>query len=129
MVFDDEKDKSFDQISELLKKHYKPDKHTDENQLVTDILDKIDSLFHKEILSEKIADEKGELLSDEERYWTGLNDYINNKMSALKHKQITEHLLKCNACRKNHSESLDKKKDKFLFNELIISKSSLINLV
>ena len=120
MVLDDEKDGSFDQISELLKKYYKPDKQADENQLVSDILEKIDSLFHKEILSEQLTDENGELLSDEGRYWTGLNNYINNKVSALKHKQITEHLLKCKACRKNHSETLSKKKDNFSSTELLL---------
>ena len=113
MVYDGEKNEPFDQISDLLKRYYKPDKCSDENQLVENILEKIDSLFHKELLSEKAIDDNGGLLMEEERYWLGLNDYINNKVSALKHKQITEHLLKCKACRKNHSEVLNKKKDNY----------------
>ena len=107
---EENKDKPYDEISELLKKYYKPNKETDPGIFVKEVLNKIDSLFHKEILSENYFNEKGGSASDEERYWLGLEEYLNNKVSSLKHKTITDHLLKCKDCRKNYSQLMDKKK-------------------
>ncbi len=106
------KDKPYDEISELLKKYYKPDKEeeVDPDLFVTEILNKIDSLYHKEIFSENLFNKNGESISDEEQYWSGLEEYLNNKVSSLKHKVITDHLLKCKDCRKNYMLITDKKK-------------------
>ncbi len=107
---DDNKNKPYDELSELLKKHYKPDKDIDSDLFTKEVFKKIDSLFHKEILTDKITNENNQLLNDEERYWIGLEQYINNEVSSLKHKMVTDHLLKCKECRKNHDLHLDKKK-------------------
>ena len=107
---DENKDKPYDEISELLKKHYKPSKEIDPEDFVKEVLNKIDSLFHKEIFSENYFNENGEPASDEERYWSGLEEYLNNKIPSLKHKTITDHLLKCKDCRKNYTQLMDKKK-------------------
>ena len=107
---EENKDKPYDELSELLKKYYKPDKKTDPAIFVKDVLNKIDSLFHKEIFSEACFNEKGESISDEERYWIGLEAYMNNRISSLKHKTVTDHLLKCKDCRKNYIQLKDKKK-------------------
>ena len=118
MVTDDDenKNKPYDEIGELLKKHYKPDKRLDSESFTEDVFKKIDSLFHKEIFSEKSTSGAGQLFSDEERYWLGLEEYINNEVSSLKHKAITDHLLKCKECRKNHDAMLDKKKTNGMLN-------------
>ena len=109
-IDDENKDKPCDEISELLKKHYKPDKKLDSDIFAEEVLKKIDSLFHKEIFSENYFNENGESASDEERYWSGLEKYLNNKLSSLKHKTITDHLLKCKDCRRNYTQLRDKKK-------------------
>ena len=107
---EENKDKPYDEISELLKKHYKPSKEIDPEDFVKEVLNKIDSLFHKEIFSENYFNEDGQPASDEERYWLGLEKYLNNKLPALKHKTITDHLLKCKDCRKNYTNLMNKKK-------------------
>ncbi len=107
---EENKDKPYDEISELLKKYYKPSKETDPEDFVKEVLHKIDSLFHKEIFSENSFNKNGEPISDEERYWSGLEEYLNNKVTSLKHKTITDHLLKCKDCRKNYTQLMDKKK-------------------
>ena len=104
------KDKHFDEISELLKTFYKPEDAIDPEQFWKEISRKIDSLFHKEMYSEQIINEEGILLTDEERYWLGLEGYLKNEVSSLKHKTITDHLLACKECRQKYSESLNKKK-------------------
>ena len=104
------KDKPYDEISELLKKYYKPDKEVDPDVFVKEVLSKIDSLYHKEIFSENLCNEMTESVSDEKLYWLGLEEYLNNKVSSLKHKIITDHLLKCKDCRKNYMLLTDKKK-------------------
>ena len=104
------KDKPYDEISELLKRFYKPDKEINSQDFWDDLSKKIDSLYHKEIFSEKCYDEAGNLLHDENRYWLGLEEYVKNEISSLKHKSITEHLLQCKDCRKNYTDLLDKKK-------------------
>lgn len=111
MVIDDDKEKPYDEISSLLKKYYKPDKEIEPEVFWEEVSQKIDSLYHKELLSEKRVNNEGTLLSEEERYYLGLNEYINNEVSSLKHKTITDHLLKCKECRKNHNDILDKKKE------------------
>ena len=107
---EENKDKPYDEISELLKKYYKPNQEIDPEIFTQEVLNKIDSLFHKEILSENYLNEKGEPASDEERYWSGLEGYLNNKLPSLKHKAITDHLLKCKDCRKNYIQLMNKKK-------------------
>ena len=107
---DENKNKPYDEIGELLKKHYKPDKELNTELFTEKVFKKIDSLFHKEILSDKGISESGNILSDEERYWLGLQEYINNEATSLKHTAITDHLLKCKECMKNHNFLLDKKK-------------------
>ena len=107
---EENKDKPYDEISELLKKYDKPDKEVDSEAFVKEVLSKIDSLFHKEILSENYFNEDGRPASDEERYWLGLEEYLDNKTSSLKHKTITDHLLKCKDCRRNYTSLMDKKK-------------------
>lgn len=107
---EENKDKPYDEISELLKKYYKPDEELDPEEFTKEVLNKIDSLFHKEIFSENCFDGSGEPASDEERYWLGLEEYLTNKTSSLKHKTITDHLLKCKDCRKNYTRLMDKKK-------------------
>lgn len=104
------KDKHFDEISELLKTFYKPEIEIDTEHFWKEVSKKIDSLFHKEIYSEKMINEEGVLLTDEERYWLGLEEYLKNKVSSLKHKTITDHLLFCKECRQKYSELLNKKK-------------------
>lgn len=104
------KDKPYDEISDLLKRFYKPKEEVDQDKFWRDVSNKIDSLFHKELYSEKIVNEQGVIFSDEERYWLGLEEYIKNEVPALKHKNITEHLLKCKECRQNYNDLLDKKK-------------------
>lgn len=111
MVTDDEnKENNIDEISSLLKKYYKPDQELNEEKFWNELSKKIESLFHKELYSEKIIDENGKLISEEERYWLGLSEYIGNKVNSLKHKEITSHLLSCSECRKNHNRLLDEKK-------------------
>ena len=107
---EENKDKPYDEISELLKKYYKPDKEIDSETFAKEVLNKIDSLFHKEILSESYIKENGESASDEERYWRSLEGYLENKLPSLKHKAITDHLLKCKDCRKNYTNLMNKKK-------------------
>ena len=107
---DENKDKPYDEISELLKKHYKPQNDINPESFWDEVSKKIDSLFHKELYSEKVINNEGLLLSEEERYWFGLEEYVKNEVSSLKHKVITEHLLKCRECRKNYNDFLDKKK-------------------
>ena len=107
---DENKEKNFDELSELLKKYYKPPKELDAEELWESTSKKIESLFHKEIISDKKCDSAGIILSDEERYWTGLEEYIQNKVSSLRHKTITDHLLRCKECRVNYTKLLDKKK-------------------
>ncbi|OGI10243.1 MAG: hypothetical protein A3I68_07905 [Candidatus Melainabacteria bacterium RIFCSPLOWO2_02_FULL_35_15] len=107
---DENKGKPYDEISELLKKHYKSDKEADPDIFTQEVLRKIDSLFHKEIFSDNYFNEKREPVSDEERYWSGLREYLNNTVSSLKHKTITDHLLKCKDCRKNYTQLMNKKK-------------------
>lgn len=110
-IDDENKDKPYDQLSELLKKHYKPSKEIDSDIFVSDVLKKIDSLFHKEIFSDHCFNSEGEAISDEERYWFGLEEYLQNKLPSLKHKTITDHLLKCKDCRKNYTDLMNKKKE------------------
>ena len=122
------KDKPYDEISDLLKRFYKPDKEIDPDVFWKEVSKKIDSLFHKEIFSEKTFNDKKEVLSDEERYWLGLEEYINNEVSSLKHKTITEHLLNCKECRQNHNDFLDKKKvssDFYYLNQALSYKSGV----
>ena len=71
-IDDENKDKPYDEISELLKKHYKLDKELDSDIFAEEVLKKIDSLFHKEIFSENYFNENEEPASYEERYWSGL---------------------------------------------------------
>lgn len=104
------KDKPYDEISDLLKRFYKPKEEIDQDKFWRDVSNKIDSLFHKELYSDMIVNEQGVIFSDEERYWLGLEEYIKNEVPALKHKNITEHLLKCKECRQNYNDLLDKKK-------------------
>ncbi|MBI3590370.1 MAG: hypothetical protein HY094_03195 [Candidatus Melainabacteria bacterium] len=106
----DGKDKPYDEISEFLKRFYKPEKEIEPEIFWEEVSKKIDSLFHKELQSEKIVNEQGVLLSEEERYWLGLEEYLKNEVSSLKHKAITDHLLHCKVCRQNHNDLLDKKK-------------------
>lgn len=103
------KDKPYDEISELLKRHYKPDKEIDPDVFWSELSTKIDSLFHSELFSQKVQNEEGVMLSEEERYWLGLEEYLRNEISSLKHKTITDHLLICKACRQNYNNLLDKK--------------------
>lgn len=114
MVSNDEKggnkDKNYDEISDLLRRYYKLPKESDSEEFIKSVSKKIDSLFHKEVMTDKCIDETGKKLSDEERYWFGLEQYINNEVSSLKHKTITDHLLKCKECMHNYTEQLDKKK-------------------
>lgn len=111
MTKDDEnKDKQLDELGELLRKYYKPENEIDPEDLWEKISDNIDSLFHKEIMSDPYYKADGEISNTEDCYWKGLDDYINNKLSSLKHKIITDHLLKCSECRKNYVEMVDKKK-------------------
>ena len=105
MAIDDD-----NELSNLLGKYYKPDVEVDLNKTWQNISKKIDSLFHEEILSKARLKEDGSRYTIEERYWLGIDEYIDNKVTSLKHRVITEHLLKCKECRKNYSDSLDKKK-------------------
>ena len=105
---EDNKNKQYDEISELLKKHYKPQKETNPEEFVKNVTRKIDSLFHGEIISERSLDEDGNVLSDETRYWLGLEEYILNKLPSLKHKTVTDHLLDCKDCRQNYTDFLEK---------------------
>lgn len=105
------KNNSNDELSELLKKYYNPTQDINIEKLWEKVSKKIDTLFHKDILSDKQSREDGSLYSDEERYWIGLEEYINNKVDSLKHKKITDHLLSCSECRKNHNQILNKKKE------------------
>ncbi len=107
---DENKDKPYDEIGELLKKHYKIEKEIDPDMFWSEVSKKLDSLFHKELYSEKIVNNEGLMLSEEERYCLGLEEYVNNEVSSIKHKLITEHLLKCKECRQNFNSFLDKKK-------------------
>lgn len=114
---DENRDRPFDEISNLLKRHYKPSKEIKADEFWEKVSKKIDSLFHKEVFSKNYKNEDGKMLSDEERYWLGLEEYIKNEVSSLKHKAITDHILMCNDCRKNYVDILDKKKlvsDNFL---------------
>lgn len=105
----DDNDKHED-ISDLLKKFYKPKDEINNNDFWNSLSKKLDALFHKEVMTDKVSSDEKSLLTDEERYWTGLEEYINNQISSLKHKSITDHLLKCKECRKNYNDLLDKKK-------------------
>lgn len=108
---DENKDKAHDEISNLLKRFYKPSCELEQEEFWEKVSSKIDSLFHKELFSEKHFNEKGVLLSDEERYWLGLEEYLRNEVSSLKHKAISDHLLSCKECMKNYNDLLDKKKE------------------
>ena len=105
MTIDDD-----NEISDLLGKYYKPDTEVDLNKAWESVSKKISSLFHEEILSEVSLKEDSSKYTIEERYWLGLDEYINNKVNSFKHRVVTEHLLKCKECRKNCNDSLDKKK-------------------
>lgn len=107
---EDNKDKPYDEISELLKRFYKPDKEIDLDKFWDEVSKKVDSLFHKELYSDSLVNEQGVLMSDEERYWLGIEEYAKNEIGALKHKTITDHLLQCKECRQNYNDLLDKKK-------------------
>ena len=109
----DNKDKPYDEISYFLKKHYNPPKEIDSDEFWDKLSKKIDSLFHKEILSEKTLNDEGGVLSEEERYYLGLEEYIKNDVTSLKHKAISDHILKCKECRQNYIDMLDKKKPIF----------------
>ena len=98
------------ELSDLLGKYYKPDTETDLNKTWESVSKKINSLFHEEILSDIDIREDGLKYTIEEKYWLGIDEYINNKVNSFKHRIITEHLLKCKECRKNYNDSLDKKK-------------------
>ncbi len=106
----DNKDKPYDELSELLRKYYKPNEEIEPEVFWEQLEKKIDSLFHKEVLSEKKINDKDEPLSDEERYWIGLEEYMDNKVSSIKYKTITSHLLICKECRQNYNDFLNKKK-------------------
>lgn len=110
-IDDENKDSSYNDIGELLKRFYKPDKEVDLDKFWEEISDKIDSLFHKELYSEKILNDESLIMSDEERYWLGIDEYIKNEVASLKHKTITDHLLKCKECMQNYNNRLDKKKE------------------
>ena len=88
----------------------KPEKEIDSDKFWDNVEKKIDSLFHKELYSDRITDENGRILTDEERYWIGLDEYLKNQTGSIKHKTITEHLLGCKECRSNYNNLLDKKK-------------------
>ena len=103
--------KPYDEISEILKKHYKSPKEINEEKFWNELSKKLDSLYHKEILSNKFYLTDGSLMSEDQRYWLGLEEYINNEVNSLKHKTITDHLLRCTECRKNYTNALDKKKE------------------
>ena len=107
----DDTSKPYDELSELLKKYYKPSKELSQNEFWEKVSKKINTLFHKELFSEKHFNDEGVLLSDEERYWMGLGEYISNEVPSLKHKTISEHLLSCKECMKNYTDVLDKKKE------------------
>ena len=62
---DENKEKNFDELSELLKKYYKPPKELDAEELWESTSKKIESLFHKEIISDKTCHNDGIILSDE----------------------------------------------------------------
>lgn len=113
-----------DELSELLKKHYKSEEELNPELFWKDISKKIDSLFHKEIFSSRIINELGESFTEEERYWLGFEEYINNKMNSLKHKSITDHLLLCKECRQNYNKILDKKKETIDLNKIRINNFS-----
>lgn len=128
MATDDEnKDKPYDEISELLKKYYKPSKEVKSDEFWKSVSQKIDSLFHKEITSEKCFDGEGNLLPEEARYWLGLEEYINNQTSSVKHKTITEHLLRCKECRQNYNNLLDKKKLVYSTTVEILNKNLILH--
>ncbi len=103
-------DKNQDEISELLKKFYKPKNETNPDQFWDELSKKIDCLFHREIFTDRVSNSEGKILTDEEKYWLGLEEYINNEVNSLKHKSITDHILDCKECRKNYNNLLDKKK-------------------
>jgi len=105
----DDNDK-YEDVSDLLKKFYKPKNEISNNEFWDELSKKLDSLFHKEILTDKLSNEQESILTEEERYWIGLEEYLNNQVQSLKHKAITDHLLKCKECRKNYNALLDKKK-------------------
>ena len=111
MVTDGEnKNKNNDELSELLKKYYKQPKEEDLEKFWQGISKKLDSLFHKEVLTDSVFDENGLPLSEESRYWKGLEEYIKNEVNAIKHKTVTDHILTCQECRKNYNDLLNKKK-------------------
>ena len=115
------KDKHYDEISELLKRFYKPNNEPNSEEVWDKLSKKIDSLFHKELFSNRIVNDSGVILSEEERYWMGLEEYLNNEINSLKHKAITDHLLKCKECRQNYNNLLDKKKPLNYQHSLVVS--------
>lgn len=127
MVTDEEnKDKPYDEISDLLKKFYKPKKEIESEMFWKEVSKKIDSLFHREIFSDKELNDNNIKFTDEERYWLGLEEYIKNEVTSLKHKAMTDHLLKCKECRQNYVYLLDKKKlvneiERGSFRELVLN--------
>lgn len=100
-----------DEISDLLKNFYKPNKEINVEEYWKKISGNIESLFHAEMFSDKIIKYGSSKYSDEERYWLGLEEYLNNEITAIKHKMITNHLLDCSACRQNFNKLMDKKKE------------------
>lgn len=111
MATDDEyNNDSQDDLSSLLKKYFKPKEEIDPDKIWENVSKKIDSLFHKEVFSDRLLKQEGIRFSEEERYWLGLEEYIGNKVNSLKHKMISEHLLQCSECRQNYNQVLDKKK-------------------
>lgn len=123
----DNNDNNDNDISKLLRKYYKPKDDITPEQFWDELSKKIDCLFHREVFTEKACNENGALFTDEEKYWMGLDEYVRNEVSSLKHKTITDHLLTCKDCRKNYNDLLDKKK--VLENLLIYSASSRSQLV
>lgn len=98
-----------DELSNLLKHFYKPNTDINIEEYWKKISGDIESLFHLEMFSEKSIKSDGSKYSDEERYWMGLEEYVSNSLSSIKHKMITDHLLKCSNCRQNYNKLLDKK--------------------
>lgn len=108
MAIDNENKEPFDQLKDLLNKHYKPDQKNDDNAFWESLSKKIDSLFHKEIFSDQLLREDGDPMTDEERYSLGLKEFAANKVNSFKHKEITDHLLICPECRKNYINLIEK---------------------
>jgi len=100
-----------DKLSELLRNFYKPQQDFNIEKLWENISGNIDSLFHSDMFSEKMLKSDGTRYSDEEKYFMGIEEYINNDVSSIKHKIMSDHLLSCKECRQNYNKILDKKKE------------------